>query len=256
MFERTLLSREDIFSDGDPLTRSIYDFRREAAHYVESTIARATVDLNRSPDDLPPKNPDGVVKSHTVTGKGIYRQDRIPGKKSLALLLRKYYQPYHNRLEIRSKQPRLFCGLDCHTMLDRAPATSKHPGEQRPFICLSNRGDRFGNRIKGQRLTCPPEMLRSLAVFLKEQFPSEANNISLNDPFLGGYIIRRHSRNLPWIQVELNRRAYLDKQWFDPEDLSVCRLRINELRKKMLAGIADFVRYNHLPRHANMQEAA
>ena len=95
MSDLTLLSHRDIFRDGDPLAREIYDFRNEVAFYFESTIARATVDLNRSPGDLPPINQDGVIKSHTVAGKNIYRKNRIPNKDTLHLLLKKYYTPYH-----------------------------------------------------------------------------------------------------------------------------------------------------------------
>lgn len=247
--DRTLLTREDIFSDGDPLTRKIYDFRKDVAFYFESKIARATVDLNRPPDDLPPFNQDGVVKSHTVMGKGIYHKNRVPANNSLRLLLRKYYTPYHERLWKNSRRPNLFCGIDCHTMLDRAPVICDQPGSQRPFICLSNRGDHHGNRVKGRRLTCPPEMIRSLKIFLKEQFPDEANNITLNDPFLGGYIIQRHSHNLPWIQIELNRSTYLDKKWFDRQNLQVCNERIVHLRHRLLMAIRNFVQYNHFPQN-------
>ena len=243
MSNRTLLSRSDIFSDGDPLTREIYDFKREVAYYFETTIARATVDLNRSPDDLPPFNRDGVVKSHTVTGKGIYRDNRVPKQDTLRLLLKKYYKPYHEGLAIKSRKP-LFCGIDCHTMLERAPSTSQLSGRKRPFICLSNRGDRQGNRAKGRRLTCPPEMLRSLGRCLQEQFPEEAHNIALNDPFLGGYIVRQHSKHLPWIQIELNRSSYLSPQWYDPAHLEVCHKRIGELRSKLLEAIRNFVGIN------------
>jgi N-formylglutamate deformylase len=255
MTDRTLLSREDIFSDGDPLTRKIYNFRKEVSFYFESTIARATVDLNRPPNDLPPLNRDGVVKSHTVTGKGIYRKNRIPGKDSLRLLLKKYYTPYHERLWKNSRKANLFCGIDCHTMLDRAPVISNQPGRQRPFICLSNRGDQQGNRVMGRRLTCPPEMIRSLGLFMREQFPDEADNITLNDPFLGGYIIQRHSHNLPWIQIELNRRAYLAEEWYDQRTLQVCRKRIVQLRCKFLAAIRNFVQYNHLPQSLRVKVA-
>lgn len=245
MSNHTLLSRRDIFSDGDPLTRDIYDFKDEVAFYFESTIARATVDLNRSPDDLPPLNHDGVIKSHTVTGKGIYRKKRIPSKDTLRLLLKKYYKPYHDGLGEMSRKPHLFCGIDCHTMLDRAPTTSSRSGRQRPFICLSNRGDRRGNRVRGRRLTCPPEMLRSLSRFLQEQFPEEADGIILNNPFLGGYIVRHHSNALPWIQIELNRRSYLSPEWYDPGNLEVCHKRIAHLRRRLLAAISNFVHYNH-----------
>ncbi len=243
--DQTLLSIRDIFSDGDPLTREIYDFSNEVAFYFESSIARATVDLNRSPNDLPPINHDGIIKSHTVKGKRIYREDRIPNKNTLCLLLKKYYTPYHEDLGKKSREPNLFCGIDCHTMLDRAPGISPNPGKQRPFICLSNRGDQRGNRVKGRRLTCPPEMIRSLARSFKEQFPEEANNITINDPFKGGYIVRRHSDNLPWIQIELNRRSYLSPKWYDPNNLEVCHKRIAHLRGMLLTAIRNFVYYNH-----------
>jgi len=247
MFDRTLLSRKDIFSDGDPLTREIYDFKHDVEFYFESTIARATVDLNRSPDDLPPINQDGVIKSHTVTGKVVYHNNRIPNEKTLRLLLKKYYKPYHEGLEKKSRKPYLFCGIDCHTMLNKAPVTSPTPGKQRPFICLSNNGDQQGNRVRGRRLTCSPEMIRSLARFLKRHFPNERNNISLNDPFLGGHIVRRHSKKLPWIQLELNRRSYLSSEWFDPNNLEVCHKRISHLQSRLLAAISNFVHYNHQP---------
>ncbi len=247
MSDRTLLSRRDIFSDGDPLTREIYNFRGAAAHYFETSIARAVIDLNRAPHDLPPANLDGVLKSQTVTGKGIYRKNRIPGKETRRLLLKKYHTPYHEGLGEKSKKTGLFCGIDCHTMLDRAPVTSADAGRKRPFICLSNRGDRRGNRVKGRRLTCPPEMIRSLASFLSLRFPEEADSITLNEPFKGGYIVQRHSRHLPWIQIELNRRSYLSPEYYDAKDFSVCHERIAQLRSGLLAAIRDFVGHNYRP---------
>ncbi|MEJ2056776.1 MAG: N-formylglutamate amidohydrolase [Desulfofustis sp.] len=247
MSDQMLLSRRDIFSDGDPLTREIYDFRGVAAHYFETSIARAVIDLNRAPHDLPPANVDGVVKSQTVTGKGIYRRNRIPSKDARRRLLKKYHTPYHEGLGKKSKKSGLFCGIDCHTMLNRAPVSSSEPGRRRPFICLSNRGDRRGNRVKGRHLTCPPEMIRSLADFLIHHFPEEADNIKLNEPFTGGYIIQRHSRHLPWIQIELNRKSYLSPEYYDPENLCVCHQRLVQLRNGLLAAISDFVRHNYRP---------
>jgi len=196
---------------------------------------------------LPPINRDGVIKTHTVTGKGIYRKNGVPSRDTRRLLLKKYYTPYHEGLRKKSKKSNLFCGLDCHTMLDKAPIIDTNPGRKRPFICISNRGDQRGDRVRGQRLTCPPEMIRSLARFLTEAFPEEADSITLNDPFTGGYIIRRHSYNLPWIQIELNRRSYLSPEWYDPDHLDVCHKRIADLRNRLLAAVRHFVQYNHRP---------
>jgi len=245
--DHTLLSQRDIFNDGDPLTREIYGFENVVAHYFETNIARAVIDLNRAPHDIPPGNRDGVVKSHTVTGKVIYRNNRVLSRDTRHLLLKKYHSPYHHGLGEKSKKTGLFCGIDCHTMLDHAPSISAERGRKRPFICLSNRGDHRGNRVKGRRLTCPPEMIRSLANFLIQRFPEEAENIVLNDPFKGGYIVQHHSRHLPWIQIELNRRSYLSPEHHDPANLSVCPTRIAQLRSSMLGAIKDFIRYNYQP---------
>lgn len=99
-------------------------------------------------------------------------------------------------------------------------------------------------RPKGRRLTCPPEMLRSLLNCFQEQFPEKAHDITMNDPFLGGYIVRQHSRDLPWIQIELNRNSYLAPEWYDPENLEVCHKRIAELRTNLFEAIRNFVGLN------------
>jgi N-formylglutamate amidohydrolase len=87
-------------------------------------------------------------------------------------------------------------------------------------------------------------MLRSLGRFMQEQFPENAHDIALNDPFLGGYIVRQHSKDLPWIQIELNRNSYLSPAWYDPENLEVCHKRIVELRTRLFQAIRNFVGSN------------
>lgn len=246
LIDSTLLTQEDIFSDGDPLTRQLYDFRSEVAFLCETPIARATIDLNRPPTSVPPENLDGVVKSHTTFGKRIYYKNRVPKRDTLKLLLNKYYVPFHQRLWRCSRRSDVFCGLDCHTMLDRAPVISDEYGQKRPFICLSNNGDVMGEKVKGRRLTCPPELINSLALFLKKEFPAEADNILLNEPFRGGHIVKEHSKTLPWIQIELNRNAYLDQRWFDEKNLTVCQSRVQFLRDKLFSAITAFVNYNFL----------
>ncbi|MDE0211589.1 MAG: N-formylglutamate amidohydrolase, partial [Boseongicola sp.] len=34
-------------------------------------------------------------------------------------------------------------------------------------------------------------------------------NVTINDPFSGGYITRRHSTEMPWLQLELSRAPFL-----------------------------------------------
>ena len=75
------------------------------------------------------------------------------------------------------------------------PPCSEDSDCERPNICLSN--------AQG---TCSQEWFEKLVQCFKESFDSE---ISVNHPFKGGYIIRSHSSELPWVQVELSRAPFL-----------------------------------------------
>ena len=57
-------------------------------------IARAIVDVNRAPEDRPPKNQDGVVKTVTINGTPVYKGDKFPDDALIEELLQRYYYPY------------------------------------------------------------------------------------------------------------------------------------------------------------------
>lgn len=233
------LNHLDIFPDSDPYTRSIYALKNDVLYYHDTNTARAIIDLNRSEDDLPPNNKDGVIKSHTIFGKQIYREGYQPDSSAINKLLQRYYYPYHNRLITDLEDPYLLCGLDCHSMLEHPPGDGNSCDKTRPFICLSNNGDEYGEGIADE-LTCPTYLIDLLANCLRREFPEEADNIVLNTPFKGGHISLAHSNETPWIQIELNRRAYLRRPWFNPSTMSVTKERLGELRNKFLQSFTAF----------------
>lgn len=236
---RISIDLHDIFPDSDPCTRQIYAFENEVYYYHDSDTARAVIDLNRTMDDLPPANPDGVIKSHTIMGKEVYRNGCQPDTLMIRKLLHKYYLPYHRKLTEYMEDTSLLCGLDCHSMLEFLPDIEPVKKNERPFICLGNCGDEGGEGDDSE-LTCHPDLIQLLADCLRSEFPEEAENIVLNTPFRGGHISRFHSKDLPWIQIELNRRAYLRKPWFDPETLRVEKDRLEYLRNKFLNAFIMF----------------
>jgi formiminoglutamase len=69
LINRVCIQPKDIFDDPAPFTREIYDLEPWVLEVIDTDIARAFVDLNRAPDDLPPKNPDGIIKSMTCYKK-------------------------------------------------------------------------------------------------------------------------------------------------------------------------------------------
>lgn len=227
------LGRADLLRDGDTWSRELYALQGGVTCYQDTPVARAILDLNRGPGDLPPGNPDGVVKSMTVQGVQVWQDPGGPPEETLRLLLQDWYWPYHRALEEKARGGpgggnKIILALDCHTMLPQGPPRSPDQGKPRPLVCLSNRGDHRGEpRGKGP-VTAPPEMLRAFQEILQEGLAGSRASlmappylpgtpgemVTLNQPFQGGYITRHHGRggHLPWIQVEINRGLYL------PED--------------------------------------
>jgi formiminoglutamase len=182
------LTPEQILADSDEGAAEIYDLKSEVVAHITTDVARAVVDLNRAEDD---RGRDGIVKTHTCYNTWVYRQP-VP-EDVVEILLERYYRPYHQRLSESAADAKF--GVDCHTMAAVGPPCSEDSDCERPNICLSNAHG-----------TCPQNWFEKMAQCLEASFESE---ISVNHPFKGGYIIRSHSSELPWVQVELSRAPFL-----------------------------------------------
>jgi len=183
-----LLTIDQIIKDGDEGAQYIYDFRDEVTALVTTDVARAYLDMNRPAED---RNSDGVVKTETIYREQIFRRPLL--EREIHQLLNRYYYPYHRKLSRLSGGSRL--GIDCHTMAEVAPPVSKDIGTVRPHICLS---DADG--------VCPKEWTALMAQCLEAEFDTP---VSLNNPFRGGFIIRSHAAELPWLQLELSRADFM-----------------------------------------------
>jgi N-formylglutamate deformylase len=184
-----ILSEEQITKDGDVGASDVYAIEDEVTKYISAKTARAIVDLNRSPDD---RRKDGVIKTHTCWDEPVYK--KCPEEETINVLLEKYYYPYHQRLTEFAASG-VILGIDCHTMAERGPPVAPDAGVERPWICLSN-GDG----------TCPDKWLEWLGMCMVQEF---GGNVALNEPFKGGYIMRTHAVEMPWIQLELSRAPFM-----------------------------------------------
>lgn len=182
-----ILTEEDIVKDGDEGAAEIYDFASDVAQYVTTDVARAIVDMNRPEDD---RGADGIVKTQTCWSVPVYRNPL--SEDVVELLIKTYYRPYHSALRRLKQGVKL--GVDCHTMAAKGPPIGPGPGVERPAICISNADG-----------TCPRERIRSLAECLER---ASGERVSINHPFKGGYIIRSHAAELPWVQLELSRAPF------------------------------------------------
>ena len=231
------ITKFDLFDDIDPFVREIYDIGANAKKIISTNIARTFVDLNRSMQDLPPKNPDGLIKSMTCYAKPIYHSQKQPDEKKTSFLIDKYYKTYHKEIQKSLKEFNFQLGLDCHSMASNAPSISPDGNAKpRPLFCISNQ--------KGK--TCSEEILHQLGDCLKKSFSLKNEDLKFNDPFQGGYITKTYGNNpIPWIQIEMNRNLYLSEEWFDNKTLIINTKRLSELNKMFDETLNDlFEKFN------------
>ncbi|MDQ0254175.1 formiminoglutamase [Evansella vedderi] len=246
-----LLSKQEILLDSDTWTRELYNFKNSVEEYVDTDIARIVVDMNRSRNDLPPFNPDGVVKTHSVVGKRVWSTpDGLP-LAEVEELLNKYHFTYHKLLEMATNNPNIVLGIDCHSMLAVGPVKGQSGWDKRPLFCISNRGNVNGEFLN-KPLTAPPEMMHRLKFLLEKNFKEFVGNnqntevplVSINDPFAGGFITKYHGSKgiIPWIQLEINRNLYLPKEIpssLRPSEMDL--IRLEKIRDILLQVFSDLL---------------
>ena len=187
--DRCILSSDQIAKDGDVGAAEIYAIADAVETFASADVARAIVDLNRAEDD---RSRDGAIKTHTCWNEPVYRE---PLEEALAgELVRRYHRPYHERLTAFA-QARVRLAVDCHTMAAHGPPVGPDPGRERPWVCLSHADG-----------TCPDDWLERLAGCMERAFGRPP---TINTPFRGGYIVRTHAAEMPWVQLELSRAPFM-----------------------------------------------
>ena len=217
------ITEHDQFDDSDPFVVELYDLDEKVQSVIKTDIARAFVDLNRSLQDLPPKNPDGLIKSSTCYEKPIYIKGREPDDSIVNMLIEMYYKPYHRTIQKSISEMDLQLCLDCHSMAEFAPSISPDKNKtKRPLFCLSNQDGK----------TSSQEMIELLSECICKSFSIDEKDVKLNDPFKGGHITKTYGNNpVPWIQIEMNRNQYLADPWFERKNLTMDQSRLKELNK-------------------------
>ena len=186
------LTKEEIIEDGDKGAADIYyPLKNNVKEFVTTDVARAIVDMNRAEDDI---RKDGVIKTHTCWDVPVYRT--FPSADKMEILFEKYYRPYHAKLRKISQEVML--GIDCHTMSAVGPPVGPDADMRRPLICISNADG-----------TCSQELMKSLTSCFEEFFKVK---VSVNYPFTGGYIIKSHSHEIPWVQLEFSRADFMSNK--------------------------------------------
>jgi len=213
------LSDDDIRYYCDPFTCEIFGFQDEVAAFIDTPISRMVVDLNRPPLPLPPKDPDGIIKVRTIDGREVYAPGKFPDLVTIHRLMKKYYFPYHQKIDELIDQHPVKIAFDCHSMLPFGSSGQKDADRTRPLICLGNNGDRYGRGRSQSLTTCPPLLITELASAFRDEFSCDGE-VAINDPFSGGFIANAlfWHKGIPFIQIEINRMLYEIRDSCIPDD--------------------------------------
>lgn len=215
---QTLRMNEDAYID-----QLFSGVSQMGAPLLSARFPRCFVDVNRSPDELPPewvsgdatpvqptaraKAGFGVIPLMMAQDTPIYRES-LP--KSAALMrIERLYAPYHSALTELIKDCVSRFGravvIDCHSMPGFAAL-----GARRADIVL---GDRFG-------LSCHLRTIQAV----ETAFVNTGYNVVRNSPYAGGFVTTHYGRSakdpqrvVETLQIEINRDLYLNPVTLNPK---------------------------------------
>jgi N-formylglutamate amidohydrolase len=192
---------------------------------VEAVYARAYVDLNRDPLELDPVLIADPLPAHARTqtarvaaglgavarvvgeGREIYRR-KLPYAEAERRIA-EIHQPYHQALADRIQAVKARHGVcvlvDWHSMPSAAARAEARRGRPRPDMVL---GDRHGQSCS-----------RSLTNAIRRRLEASGYAVGVNSPYAGGWTTQTYGRpreGVHAIQIELDRRLYLDEARLEP----------------------------------------
>lgn len=200
------------------------------ATLICSTVSRYVVDLNRAPDDV---SPETVLGAQAIERPGYYKErgvvwrtttDGVPvmaapmTPEAFARRIATFHTPYHDAIDAELERVRAQFGfailIDGHSMPSLGRRGHTDAGALRADIVP---GDLDGASCAGS--------LRRMVV---DTYREHGYRVAPNEPYKGGWITRRWGRprdHIHALQIEVNRRLYMDEDTFRIKPRGLERLR-------------------------------
>ncbi len=224
---KTLASREELLTAWDAHVEELWNgVLQFGGSLLEARFPRVIIDPNRRQNDVDPELLSepwpiewGVIdpSAYSVRGMGLIRRFILPGKpiyeqplQSIEIRKRidSFYVPYHQVLKARLDYLHLRFGrvwhIDCHSMKSKGNAMNIDAGSHRSDFVVS---DMDGT-------SSDPDFTDWVVGELEDL----GYSVSKNQPYKGGYIVQNYGRpeqGRNSIQIEINRRLYLDELCFE-----------------------------------------
>lgn len=187
---------------------------------LHALFPRSYIDPNRNADDIDvgmidggwphPVNPTsktlqrgvGLIWKDMKAFGPIY--DRPLTRADVATRIAGYWQPYHDALAALLDRAHAAHGhvvhIDCHSMASMGDRTTEDGEVRRPDFVVSDR----------EGTTCHPSLLDRVVEYLRDL----GYSVSVNDPYKGFELVRRHGRpgdGRHSLQIEINRALYMEE---------------------------------------------
>lgn len=217
LHQRMLFNDLQLKRETDLLTDQLFGFKEIPT--LKASFFRYVVDINRSRDAGGDR---GIIVTTDFDNRPIYSAGDVPSPQERQDRIEKYWVPYHRELEQKLKSPSVRFFMDAHSMRPVGSAKAPDSGEERADIVLSNLGTLTGKiRQEIGYLSCPWECLLKGAEILEDLWRPHPVEIAFNDPYFGGYITQHYSDpkwsgHKPGMQIEVNRKLYLDWETQEP----------------------------------------
>ncbi|MBS0396595.1 MAG: N-formylglutamate deformylase, partial [Proteobacteria bacterium] len=210
----------------------LYAFARDAgASWLEPSLSRYVVDLNRPPDDAalyPGQVSTGLCPTHSFDGEPLYAGP-VPQAPEVGERRRRYWQPYHDALAGLLAEARARHGhavlLDAHSIRSRVPRLFDG---RLPDVNLGSHDGR----------ACAPGLIAGVTGVLGAQ--SRFSHV-LDGRFKGGYITRHYGRpdlGVHALQIELAQAAYMEEPLGAYDERRAAPLRA--LLEQVVASLTGF----------------
>ncbi len=220
-------------SDTDWYVPRLYEFCGSlGASMIVATHSRYVVDLNRPPDGAPlypGMRETAVCPTETFDGRPLYSRGAEPAATQIGARIRRYWQPYHERLAAMVRATRARHGRcllwDAHSIRSAVPALFDG---RLPDLNVGTADGR----------SCHAETRRSIETQLRGQ---RRFTHVIDGRFKGGYITRHYGRpstGVEAVQLEIAQSAYLRDETRPAFEPAVAAPLIERLRTLLAALLA------------------
>jgi hypothetical protein len=228
----TNLDPFDTFMSADSCVNELFSFQNEA-EVLNTSISKLFLDLNRKPDtEIAEDEQDALIKRVTPFGKQVFVEKVFPTEVAVINLIKRYYNPFHEKIEKIINEHQIELIIVCHTVLAIGAKTDLDHDKPRPLFRIYNNILKDSTSFK----SAPDILCETLRDNLKKIFAGELTNKEIDnfqiaaEP-INDHIMQKYSGKLSILRLDISRELFINDKYFNYDYLKVDQLRISDIKE-------------------------